>query len=142
MAGIAAAQVVPAHPDKFTNRRLGGTSIGGFEVQPKNAGKPKMVRYTTHTFLSVDRFWTSTEGKLIEGKLMAFEDSVTEVPEGAEPPANPAPPDSPTAVRDGNIRLLVKNKPVVVPLSRFSTGDLEFVEQVRKAYAKKAAANP
>jgi hypothetical protein len=45
-------------------------------------------------------------------------------------------------VRDGNIRLLIKNKPVVVPLSRFSTGDLEFVEQMRKAYTKKAVAKP
>jgi len=134
--------VVPAHPDKFTNRRTGGTSIGGFEVQPKNGGKPKMVRYTTHIVLSADRFWTSTEGKLIEGKLMAFEDTVTEAPEGAEPPPNPAPPDTPTVVREGNIRLLIKNKPVVVPLSRFSTGDLEFVEQMRKAHTKKAVAKP
>lgn len=142
MAGLAAAQVVPAHPHKFTNRRIGGTSIGGFEVQPKNGGTPKMVRYTTHIVLSVDRFWTSTEGKLIQGKLMAFEDTVTEASKGAEPSANPAPPDTPTVVRDGNIRLLIKNKPVVIPLSRFSTGDLDFVEQVRKAYTKKAASNP
>jgi len=140
MVGLAAAQVVPAHPDEFINRPIGGASTAGVEVLPKNAGKPKTVRYITYIVLSTDRFWTSTEGKLIHGKLIAFEEMVTEAPEGAEPPPNPAPPESPTVVRDGNIRLLIKNKPVVVPLSRFGAGDLEFVEQVRKAYTKKAAA--
>jgi len=142
MAGLLGAQVVPAHPDGFAKRSVGGTSLGGVEVSPKDDGKPNKARYITYIILSVDRFWTSTEGKLIQGKLIAFEDMVTEAPEGAEPPPNPTPPESPTVVRDESIRLLINNKPVVVPLSRFGKGDLEFVEQVRKAYTKKASAEP
>ncbi len=142
MAGLAAAQVVPAHPEEFTKRSIGGVSSGAVEVLPKSGENPQTFRFITHIVHSVDRFWTSTEGKLIQGKLIAFEDMVTEAPKGAEPPPNPVPPETPTVVRDGNIRLLIKNKPVVVPLTRFGTGDLEFVEQVRKAYTKKAAAKP
>ncbi len=142
MLGLAAAQVVPAHPEGFTKRSIGGVSSGSVEVQPRNGGTPETVRYVTHIILSTDRFWTSTEGKLIQGKLIAFEDMVAEAPKGAEPPPSPAPPESPTVVRDGNIRLLIKNKPVVVPLTRFNTGDLEFVEQVRKACTRKATVKP
>lgn len=142
MAGLAAAQVVPAHPEGFTKRSIGGVSSGGVEVPPKHGEDPQTVRYVTHIVLSVDRFWTNPEGKLIQGKLIAFEDMVTEAPKGSEPPPHPTPPESPTVVRDGNIRLLINNKPVVVSLSRFSAGDLEFVEQVRKAYTRKAAAKP
>ena len=137
MVVVAAAQVVPAHPEEFTKRSIGGVSTGAVEVLPRNGGNPQSVRYVTHIVLSVDRFWTSTEGKLIQGKLIAFEDMVTAAPKGAEAPPNPTPPESPTVVRDGKIRLLIKNKPVAVSLSRFSAGDMEFVEQVRKAYTKK-----
>lgn len=142
MIGVVAAQVVPAHPDRFINRPIGGTATGGVEVLPKNEGTPKPVRYITYIILSTDRFWTSPDGKLVTGKLIAFEDMVTEAPQGAAAPPNPTPPESPTVVRDGKIRLLIKNKPVVVSLSRFSPGDLEFVEEVRKAYTKKPAAKP
>jgi hypothetical protein len=142
MAGLAAAQVVPANPENFTKRSIGGATSGGVEVQPRNGDKPQAVRYVTYIILSVDRFWTSTEGKLIQGKLIAFEDMVTEVPKGAAPPPNPTPPEEPTVVRDGRIRLLMNNKPVVVSLTRFSAGDLEFVEQVRKAYTKKGMPEP
>ena len=143
LAGFTPAQTVtPAHPDRFTNRTTGGSTSGGVEVLPKDGGAPKTVRYITHIVLSTNRFWTSPGGKIVEGKLIAFEDMITEAPKGAEPPPNPAPPASPTVVRDGKIRLLINNKPVVTALSRFSAGDLEFVEQVRKAYTKKPPAEP
>ena len=142
MAGPAATQVVPAHPDRFKNRPTGNTSTGSFELLPKNGDTSNTIRYITYIVLSTDRFWTSTEGKLIQGKLIAFEDMVTEAPKGTAQPPNPTPPESPTIVRDGRIRLLMKNKPVVVPLTRFSKGDLEFVEQVRKAYTKQASPEP
>jgi hypothetical protein len=111
-------------------------------VLPKDGGAPKTVRYVTHIVLSTNRFWTNPDGKIVEGKLIAFEDMVTEAPKGAEAPPNPAPPESPTVVRDGKIRLFIKNKPAVSALSRFSAGDQEFVEQVRKAYARKPSAEP
>jgi hypothetical protein len=142
MVGLAAAQVVPAHPDRFTKGTTGGSTSGGVEVVPKNDGAPKTVRYITYIVLSTERYWTSPEGKIVTGKLIAFEDMVTEAPKGADPPANPTPPEFPTVVRDGKIRLLIKNKPVVTALSRFGLGDQEFVEQVRKAYAGKPAVEP
>jgi hypothetical protein len=142
VSGLALAQVTPAHPDRFTNRPTGGASTGGVEVLPKDGGAPKTARYITHIVLSTNRFWTSSDGKLVEGKLIAFEDMITEAPQGAEPPPNPTPPETPTVVREGKIRLLIKNKPVLVMLSRFSAGDLEFVEQVRKAYTRKAPVEP
>jgi hypothetical protein len=142
ISGLAVAQVTPAHPDSFAKRTTGGGTSGGVEVLPRDGGVPKTVRYVTHIVLSTHRFWTNPEGKIVEGKLIAFEDLITEAPKGAEPPPHPAPPASPTVVRDGKIRLLIQNKPVVTALSRFSAGDLEFVEQVRKAYAKKPSAQP
>jgi hypothetical protein len=142
ISGLALAQVTPAHPDRFSKRTTGGNTSGGVEVLPRDGGAPKTVRYITHIVLSTNRFWTNPEGKIVEGKLIAFEDMITEAPKGAEPPPNPAPPESPTVVRDGKIRLLINNKPVVTALSRFSAGDLEFVEQVRKAYARKPSTEP
>ena len=142
VSSLALVQVTPAHPNRFTNRTTGGGTTGGVEVLPRDGGAPKTVRYVTHIVLSTNRYWTSPEGKIVEGKLIAFEDMVTEAPKGAEPPPNPAPPESPTVVRDGKIRLLVKNKPMLAALSRFSAADQEFVEQVRKAYTKKPSAEP
>jgi len=142
MAGLAAAQVVPANPDNFTKRSIGGTTTGGVEILPKDGDAPQKVRYVTYIILSVDRFWTGAGGKLVQGKLIAFEDMVTEAPKGAAPPPNPTAPEEPTVVRDGKIRLLINNKPVVVPLTRFSAGDLEFVEQVRKSYRKRPSPEP
>jgi hypothetical protein len=142
VSSLAFAQVTPAHPDRFTNRPTGGVATGGVEVLPKDGGAPKTVRYVTHIVLSTNRFWTNPDGKIVEAKLIAFEDMITEAPKGAEPPPNPAPPESPTVVRDGKIRLLIKNKPVVSALSRFSAADQEFVEQVRKAYVRKPSAEP
>jgi hypothetical protein len=142
LSGFAVAQVTPAHPDRFTKRDIGGGTSGGVEVLPKEGGASQTVRYITHIVLSANRFWTNPEGKIVEGKLIAFEEMIAEAPKGAAPPPNPTPPESPTVVRDGKIRLLIKNKPVVSELTRFSAGDREFVEQVRKAYTKKPAAKP
>jgi hypothetical protein len=141
-SGHALAQVTPAHPDRFTKRDIGGGTSGGVEVLPRDGGAPQTARYITHIVLSTNRLWTNPEGKIVEGKLIAFEDMIAEAPKGAAPPPNPTPPESPTVVRDGKIRLLIKNKPVVSDLARFSTGDQEFVEQVRKAYTKKPSARP
>lgn len=141
--GVSVAQVVvPAHPTRFKARPIGSSATSGVEVLPKNAGSPETVRSITYIVLSVDRIWKSTDEKLIQGKLIAFEDMVTESPKGGEPAPQPTPPETPTVVRDGKIRLLIKNKPVVVPLTRFAPVDVEFVEQVRKAYTKPVRAEP
>lgn len=142
--GASAQVVAPASPKKFVTRPIeggGGASIGGVEVLPKDGAKDQKVRVTTHIVLSTSRLWTSTEGKILEGKLIAFEDMVVEAPKGVTPPS-PTPPESPTVVRDDKVRLLVKQKPVEVPTKRLSQGDQEFIEQVRKSYTKKTPPAP
>lgn len=139
LTGTCMAQIVPASPKGFKTRPIGGGTSGGVEVVPKD---PPKVRYTTHIVLSVSRLWTSTDGKLLEGKLIAFEDLVAEAAKGATPPENPAPPESPTVVRDGKVRLLVKQKPVEIAITRLSTGDQEFIEQTRKSHTRKTPPTP
>lgn len=140
LAVFAAAQVViPPNPGKSEKRAIGGGSTGAVEVVPK---KDPKVRYTTHIVLSVSRIWTSGDGKLLEGKLIAFEDLVTEAPQGGQEPAAPEAPKHPTVVKGDKIRILIQKKPVEVPLSRLSQGDRDFVEQTRKAYEKKEPPTP
>ena len=130
-------QVVPANPTKFNTRDIGDAASGGVEVMPRDGAKPEKVRYVTHIVLSVSRQWMSTDGKLVEGKLIAFEDLVAEGAKGAPPPPNPAPPEHPTVVRDGKVRLLIKQKPVELAISRLSAGDQEFIQQTQKSNGAK-----
>lgn len=139
LATSPAQIVIPPMPGKTDTRPIGGGSSPGVEVIPKE--NPK-VRYTTHIILSVSRLWTSTDGKLLEGKLIAFEDLVTETATGNQAPAAPEAPKHPTVVKGDKIRILIQKKPVEVPLSRLSQGDREFVEQTRKAYEKKEPPTP
>lgn len=139
LASMAGAQIViPATPGSTKTRPIGGGTSGGVEVVPK--ANPK-IRYTTHIILSVSRFWTSNDGKLLEGKLIAFEDMVVEAAKGAPPPT-PEPPKHPTVVKGDKVRLLVNKKPVEVAVSRLSQGDREFIEQTRKSYEAKTPPNP
>jgi hypothetical protein len=142
--GASAQVVVPATPKKFVTRPIeggGGASVGGVEVLPKDGAKDQKVRFITHIVLSTSRLWTSTEGKILEGKLIAFEDMVVEAPKGVTP-ANPTPPETPTVVRDEKVRLLVKQKPVEIPVTRLSQGDQEFIEHDPKSYTKKTPPAP
>jgi len=143
LASPSMAQVVvPASPKKFVTRPIGDDSTGGVEVIPKEGNEAKKVRYTTHIVLSTERIWTSTEGKLLEGKLIAFEDMVVEAPQGGAAPQNPTPPEAPTVTKDDKVRLLIKKKPVEVSIQRLSPGDQEFIEQTRKAYTPKKKPTP
>lgn len=102
------------------------------EVIPKDQG-PQKVRYTTHVVLSESRTWTSSDGRPLEAKLLAFEDMVVEAIQGSPQPALPDPPKHPTVVRNERVRLLVGRKPVEVPLSRLSQTDRDFIERIRRA---------
>lgn len=127
----SAQRDVPPPPGvKIKPRAIDGGGQGGVEVVPKS---PPKARYTTHIVLSESRTWTSSDGKPLEAKLLAFEDLVTEAPEGAAPPAPPEPPKHPTVVRGDKVRLLVNRKPVEVPLSRLSQADQDFIERIRRA---------
>jgi len=125
-------------PKKFTTRPLGGGVNTGASVEPAKAADGK-VRYVTHIVLYEARFWTSTEGKPLEAKLIAFEDLVVEAPKGTEP-ILPTPPTNPTVTRSGKVRLLVGKNPVEVALDRLSEQDREFVDGIKAALTKKAAA--
>jgi hypothetical protein len=89
--------------------------------------------------LSESRVWGSADGKTLEGKLIAFEDSVAEAPANAAEPIAPSPPANPTVVRGGKARLLVKGKAFEIPLSRLVKADQDFIEQIRAGIAKRAA---
>lgn len=134
---VSAQVVVPATPKKFTTRPIGGGTSGGVEVLPKDGAVDKKARYVTHIVLSVSRIWTSTDNKNLEGKLIAFEDLIAEAPQGAAAPPAPTPPETPTVIRDGKARLLIKQKPVEIALTRLSQADQDFIEQTRKAYTRK-----
>lgn len=126
-------------PKKFTTRPVGGGVNPGVVVEPGKTATPK-VRYTTHIVLYPYRMWSSTEGKPLEAGLIAFEDLVAEALKGSAEPVMPEPPANPTLIRDGKIRLLVKQKPVEISLDRLSLADREFIDQMKAALAKKAAA--
>lgn len=140
LGALGAQTVVPANPQKFTTRPIGGGTSGGVEVIPREGAAGAKARYVTHVVLSDDRSWTSVDGKVVSAKLLAFEDLVVEAPKGAAPPSMPAPPANPTVVRGGKIRLLADKKPVELALDRLCQPDRDFVEQIRLARANKPAA--
>ncbi|RYD19698.1 MAG: hypothetical protein EOP88_17995 [Verrucomicrobiaceae bacterium] len=125
----------PLVPGKTKTRAIGGGTDSGVTVTP---AKPE-TRLVTYVVLSESRMWTSSDGKPLEAKLIAFEDIVVKA-EGTNAPAMPTPPANPTVVRDGSARLLVNKKPVVLSLERLSAPDREFIERIRASLAKKAAA--
>lgn len=137
MQPLAAQRDVPdnpmVHPKGFKTRAVGGSTDPGATINAKAAP----VRHVTHIVLFDYRMWSSTEGKPLEGKLLAFEDLVAEGPPGATPEM-PAPPPHPTVVRNGSVRLLVGQKVVVVPLARLSVADREFIRDIETALARKA----
>jgi len=140
LAGAGVAQMVlPPTPGKTSVGSVGGgVNVSGRE-EPK---KPGVKRYVTHLVLAESRIWRSVDGKTLEGKLIAFEDAVSEAPANAAEPPAPKPPANPTVVRESKVRLLVKGKAVEVPLDRLVKIDQEFVEQIRASFAKRAARPP
>ncbi len=126
-------------PGKFATRPIGGSVNPGASIDSAKSRNPN-ARYVTHIVLLENRIWTNTEGKPLEAKLLAFEDLVAEAPQGAAEPVMPAPPAHPTVTRNGKIRLLVNKKAVEVSLETLSQPDREFIDQMKAALDKKAAA--
>jgi len=134
LGAVSAQIVVPASPKKFVTRPIGGSTSGGVDVIPHET--ESKVRYVTHVVLSDERQWTSTDGKPLLAKLIAFDDLVVEAPKGAQPDV-PAPPANPSVIRNGKIRLVADKKIYELALERLSQPDRDFVEQIRAARAKK-----
>lgn len=121
----------PSDPQRFTTRTTGGIASGGTSVAPPS---PPKVRTTTHLVLTESRPWTNTEGKALVGRLIAFEDLVTEVEPGAAPAKPPIPPEHPTVVKGGRVRLLVGAKACEILLDRLSVDDRKVVDEVSRRY--------
>lgn len=80
--------------------------------------------------LSAVRDWQDEKGRTVQGKLIAFDAA------GAEPEKQP------TVVRDGKVRLLVKQKSYELPLNRLVAGDQEFVGKLVADLARPAESGP
>lgn len=132
----ATAQVVPTTPTKFGKRIIGGGS-GSAEVSvtaPPIA--ERMVRLTSYVALSDARQWTSSDGRPLLAKLIAFEDLVVEVPHSQAAQAQmPKLTGKPTVVSGGSARLLVNQTAHVIPLAKLSEADRVFIDKVRMAVA-------
>jgi len=137
VCGISAQGVTPTAPKRMITRPTGGGSSGGISVVDPPADSK--VRHTTHIVLAESRQWTSTDGKTLQAKLLAFEDIVVETPKDAQPAA-PVPPATVTVIRAGKIRLVSEQKPFELALDRLSQADRDFVEVIDAAHAKKPAA--
>jgi hypothetical protein len=140
------AQVVPTTPTKFTKRNVGNMSDSGGSANiglSPNATQPKpTVREISYIALSDARQWTSSDGKALVGKLIAFEQSEQVLP-SAQTTSNTttqALPARPTLIRQGNVRLLVQQKAFKLPLDRLSQPDRDFIQTLDAAIAKKATA--
>lgn len=144
-AGTAHAQVVPATPKKFTTRTIsGGGGTGSASIGVTTPKPQTTVRTTTYIALGDVRQWKSTDGKSLLGKLIAFEDLVSETKAANDakpvPAAPPVMPDKPTVIRDGKARLLIGVNPVEVPLARLCDEDRKLVEGIQQAVDAKAKA--
>jgi hypothetical protein len=148
-SGTADAQVaIPATPKEFTKRGSGNQGGGSAVVSsdgrsvtlgPTTPAPSAKARYVMHVTLCDPRQWTSTDGKALVGKLIAFEDMTVETEKGVAPPPM-TPPPNPTVIKDGKARLLVDTKTYELPLDRPSPDDRAFVETVRNAVARQAGA--
>ncbi len=135
----ASAQTVPATPKKWSTHIEGAGNSASVGIE-EAAKKPPKVLEVTYVVLSPQRQFRSTDGKSLSGKLIAFEQTVTEragntpaSDDPAKPTPPPAPPSvgKPTVIKDGKVRLLVNSKPFELPLARLSEDDRKFVEGIR-----------
>lgn len=140
------AQVVPTTPTKFTKRNVGNmTDSGGsanIGLSPNTAQPKPTVREISYIALSDSRQWTSSDGKTLVGKLIAFEqtEQVLATGQSTANPTAPVLPTRPTLIRQGNVRLLVQQKAFELPLDRLSQPDRDFIQNLDSAIEKKAAA--
>lgn len=135
-SGLWAQMTVPATPKRMVTRS--GNNMGGVSITSSDVAGDQKVRYTTHLVLSDARQWTSTDGKTLQAKLIAFEDIVVETPKGAAQPPAPTPPPTLTVIRAGKIRLVSNQKVFELALERLSRGDRDFVELVSTSRTKTA----
>jgi len=141
VGGVAAQVAIGSAPKGMVTRPIGGGSIGGVGITTSDPPANPNERHTTHLVLSEARQWTSTDGRTLQAKLLAFEDIVVEVPKGTQPAA-PVLPANVTVIRSGKIRLVTEKKPFELALDRLSQADRDFVERISAEHAKKPLTPP
>lgn len=149
---LRAQVVVPTTPTKLGTKTTGATSgnatstiTGGGSASvgvPKQT-PPTIVRTTTYISLSDSRQWTSTDGKPLVAKLIAFEDIVVEEVKAAGATVTPSKeppklPEKPTVVKNGKVRLFAGKTPYEVPLDKLSDKDRAFIEGIQGVVRAKA----
>jgi hypothetical protein len=127
-------------PDNITK---GGVSGTGASIVSKPSQSKPVVQQIIYIVISEARQWTSSDGKVLQGKLIAFEQT-TETITDASPitSAKPFTPPQITVVRDGKARLLIGNKPFEIPLERLSEPDRELIEKTRVGIAAQTKKAP
>ncbi|CAN5912320.1 hypothetical protein BH11VER1_BH11VER1_18450 [soil metagenome] len=134
ISSLSVAQV-PISPNQRPISGGGSASVG---VVPQAPVKT-IVKTITYITLSEARQWTSSDGKTLLAKIIAFEDIVTESADKSEAQQTATmPTTTPTLIKDGKIRLLVNRKPFELALDKLSQPDRDFVENLRSAIQKKA----
>lgn len=130
----AAQREIPPPPGVSGKPRATGSTRDASQPVPRHEAEPE-IRYLTRLILSESRLWTSTEGKQIEGRLVAFDNPPAGTPAGATPPVASEAPEKPTVIRDGGIRIQLANRKVIaIPLARLSGRDREFALQIHKRH--------
>ncbi len=131
----ALAQVVPTTPTKFSTKPVGAaTATTGATINPPSTAPA--VKHITYLTLSPLRQWTSTDGKTLMGKLIAWEETVTS---GPTPQAATAPPITtrPTVLKNNQVRLLIDRKAYPVALERLDPASRKFIEELQANLASK-----
>lgn len=141
-------QVVPATPSQFGKRSTGAVSESGgsssIGLRSGGAQPQPSVRQISYIALSDSRQFTSTEGRTLIGKLIAWEQSEQQLAPGQDPTLQPAPslPAKPTLLRDDKVRLLIQQKPFEVALDRLSPADQAFIKQLQSAIERSQPKTP
>ena len=131
------AQAVPTTPTNFNTKPVGAaTGTTGASINPP--ATITSIRQVTYLTLSPLRQWSSTDGKSLMGKLIAWEEtvptirgSITPVPESASITTKP------TVVRNNKARLLIESKAFEVPLDRLAVEERKFIQDLQNAIAGK-----
>jgi hypothetical protein len=128
---------IPKTPVPKMDERLSRNGFDSADIGASIKPSKPTVQQVIYITLGESRPWTSVEGKILEGKLIAFEQP-TETPTSGTPQALDA--SQITVVKDGKARLLVKNQPIVLPLERLAESDRALIEKIRAGIAAQAKA--
>ena len=123
--------VVAADPVSEARRKLMERTGGGTGIISPGTRQPPQVTTVYLTYVSPLREWTATDGRTMQGRLLAF---------SAPKPGEEGPV---IVIKEEKIRLLRSGtkKPAEITLSALSEADQKYVRNISEA-AKKSSAAP